>query len=119
MSLISIENILEPFTNKVHLITIILVVFVFAILRLQGGGFSISTDIEPPRLYKKPTATRSIPAAATMRKETPRDRQKAEFLDQMIAEGDAEVQAYRKTQKKAAPNNERGLSDIEKSLGLK
>lgn len=40
MSLISVRNLAVPFTNKVHLITILLVAFVFAAWRWSGGGVS-------------------------------------------------------------------------------
>jgi hypothetical protein len=117
MSLISIENILEPFTNRVHLITIILVVFVFAILRLQGGGFTINTNIEPPRLHKKNVATRSAAGTAALPVAPKKEKQK--YLDKMISEGDAEVDAYMKKMRQKKAEDDKGLSDIERSLGLK
>lgn len=47
MALISLRNFVEPFQNKVHLITILLVVIAFAVFRFSGGGIKISSASKP------------------------------------------------------------------------
>ena len=44
MGLISTKHILTPFTNKLHLTTIILFVSAFAILRASGGSVSVEKE---------------------------------------------------------------------------
>ena len=53
MALISLKNLVEPFQNKTHLITILLVVIAFAVFRFSGGGIKIeSLSKAPPSLNK-------------------------------------------------------------------
>lgn len=140
MSLISLENLLEPLTNKVHLVAIILVMFVFAILRFNGGGFSIQ-KIETPRLHGAKRSEERLlrekirEAAAAPVKQVgatapaAKSRKREHFMDKILREDRGEpvrqaappVQRRSKsvTQRKNAPTAEENLEDIERSLGLK
>ena len=54
MSLVSTKNLLAPFTNKVHLVTMLLVIIAFTVLRLSGGGFFMEKrDSSVPREVKR------------------------------------------------------------------
>ena len=60
MSLISGKNLLSPFTNKVHLMTILAVSLSFGFYRLSGGGVSLA----PKSGAQKPiTDSRGAPPA--------------------------------------------------------
>jgi len=43
MAFISSKNLLAPITNRVNLVTIILIVVIFSVLRLSGGKVSVTT----------------------------------------------------------------------------
>ncbi len=58
MALISTKNIISPFTNKLHLTSIILVVIAFTILRLSGGKFEFVKEGKTAPFLPK-TETRS------------------------------------------------------------
>lgn len=66
MSLINARNLVSPLTNKVHLMTIILIAIAFAVLRLSGGKVA-RTDSRSV-LQSNPTGgyqtapTRSLPS---------------------------------------------------------
>ena len=55
MALISTKNIISPFTNKLHLTTIILFVIAFTILRLSGGQIELVKEgTKPSFIPNKP-----------------------------------------------------------------
>ncbi len=53
MALISTKNIISPFTNKLHLTTIILMVIAFTILRLSGGKLELVKEGKKPNFIPK------------------------------------------------------------------
>lgn len=61
MSLISTKNLLAPFTNKVHITTMLLIVFAFVALRISGGAIAIEKEVthEPISLDGLPEPKRS------------------------------------------------------------
>lgn len=70
MSLVNIKNFVIPVTNPVHLVSIGVVALMFLILRLSGGGITINTDIETPKLKRnvdrqpyRPKVRKNIPSA--------------------------------------------------------
>lgn len=139
MSLISLRNVLEPVTNKVHLITLFLLVLIFMVLRLSNGGLHFQSNIKQPKLQRSKsaaTATSSQPVSrltiddvqeetpATARSVTQATRgtapsratqdENSGFLDSLIAPTRKEEPV------KEAPAPKRGgLEDIERELGLR
>jgi len=64
MSLISGRNLISPFTNKVHLVTILVLALAFGIFRLLGGGLTV--EPMPPRQQspsQSPFTTSGYPAS--------------------------------------------------------
>ena len=143
MSFISIHNILAPFTNKVHLTTIVLVALVFAAIRWHGGGVEI--DEKEVRKIREPNRVAATErAVATKKKQastttaTTRAKPKRtrfEIFDKKIQGGqrvdnDDFLDSVISSKKKKTPNSlskkpaskkdkEAGLDDIERSLGLR
>ena len=86
-------------------LALVLVVFVFAILRFQGGGIEIK-KIEPHRLHQQRTAP---PPAA-------RQKPRRSTIDSTI---NKPVRQAAPAKREAPPARDRGLDDIEASLGLR
>ena len=138
MSFINIHNVLAPFTNKVHLTTIILVALAFAAIRWHGGGVEIeeSADkrVRTPKRATAPattTETRAKPKRtnfemfekAPVKTKKTREvidlpRGNTDFVDSMI-ESTAKKRAASKNRAAAKkPTKEGGLDDVERILGL-
>jgi len=123
MSLISARNFVTPLSNKVHLVTIVLVAVVFAVLRMQGGGVHISTELQEPKLHKN-FQKQSTPTKVQTRKPatsvTARQPENLQDINKDLLKDLMRDDSSTKPAEKALPkNNDKGLEDIEKSLGLR
>ncbi len=126
MALVSFENFIEPLRNKVYLIGILVAILMFAILRVQGGGIEIRTEIETPRLHNRAergdTKKTAIGGRTSLR--TPEEsipvqiEPRKHFMDEVLEEEyAAEEQAQ---QERTAPaGKDGGLDDIERMMGLR
>lgn len=132
MGLVQVKNFVVPFTNKVHLGTILLVALIFAVYRLSGGGAeivhsssrpasialpSIEPDPEAEALYRRESEQRFGVARgeATDRRASP-PRPRGNLLDEAFR---SRSEAQKPASSPSAPSGRRGLDDIEKQLGLK
>lgn len=126
MSLISIRSFAAPFTNKVHLVTIIVVAMLFTVYRLSGGGAEIVNKSEVKKL--RATSEVELPDTASsfsLRDEEavpqemaqPRKQltEPADDLDKKIMNSRSPEQAAQETK----PSKDDSLADIERSLGLR
>lgn len=139
MSLISAKNFISPFTNTVHLVTIVLVTLLFALFRLQGGGVAISykdrsnaplierrpaDQIDSLIIERSPAPARAIPAP---RNEAARNdtqgtieisREEGDLLREMIGKKPL-VAAETENKQRTPPAKSSGaLDEIAESLGL-
>ena len=114
MILISINNFLEPFRQRFHLITIILVVVVFATLRLSGAAIEVRNLSEAKRagsisnepIRRNPTQL-SFPGSNTVAVPATRpDDAKTEELMAALRARNAAQQAQRAEGLKLSPNSE-------------
>ena len=131
MSLISTKNFLEPLSNKVHLVTILIVAAVFLVLRMMGGGFSINTKFEAPKLHS--SASKKVKSAhksngvfgqkqgTAAQTVIPIDeKMEGDLLKHMMQKkttSEKKKTASKKTSAGAA--DKAGLDDIEATLGLR
>ncbi len=111
MSLISPQNFLAPFTNKTHLITIILAAILFAAFRLSGGGVSsVARHHGSDASLTDPEVV--IPDDQFAPEDSPRQAEaptEDDLLDQMVGKEGHDSQK----------ENNTGLDDIERRLGLR
>lgn len=130
--MLSVKNLIAPVTNKVHLVTIVLVASLFAWFRLSGGQVYITTSNQntPPSAKEIKVTPQSGSSSAT-NKET--DTSSTSFKmseepvvtkhsDDFLAELDAKDNNNRKPAKSATAKKQEpstGLDDIERSLGLR
>lgn len=135
MSLISVKNFVSPFTNTVHLVTIILVTILFAVFRLQGGGVKVSfsdsaepviesrtvggansldtlIESEPPAQPVAKRPARTIPDSGSIQITSEED----DLIKQMIGRNPAPA---REVTRKPAARDSDSLGEIEKSLGMR
>jgi hypothetical protein len=149
MSMVSIKNFISPFTNTVHAVTIILVTVLFALFRLQGGGISTASGkgkpaydrkIEIPtndllesgntendaalnRLIKAPPA--NLPEIKAPEKpignsgSIPITGEEEDLLKEMIGKKPLVDESAKPLKKDTKKDTAPGLSDIEKSLGMR
>jgi hypothetical protein len=112
MSLVSARNLVAPFTNIVHIITILLVAISFAVLRLSGAGFSVkeSTSINSTNDFK----TRNTINTNSIINEAPYDATTTNNIETVPRIVDNSLE-----DSSAAEAKKKGLADIEKSLGIK
>jgi len=117
MSLLSAQNLITPVLNRVHLFSIVTICVLFAIFRLSGGA--VTTE---PRREVAPR-----PASAVQKTETRMSPSKAlEFLTPPAMPDESTKRALlEEVMPREAPTpvtarqEHDGLSEIEKSLGLK
>lgn len=121
MSLVSPRNLLLPFTNKVHLVTIILVGVLFAALRLSGGGITTKSQPAAAPGPAAPVVGQPIPAAVAPTVEPSRRLvERTTIAIPKEQEGDL-LKSLLKTQRAKPTPSKRsggGLDDIERQLGL-
>lgn len=118
MSLISVRNLILPFSNKVHLTTIILSGVVFAVLRLSTGAIEIRSHARPIEASRANSAN-TVEAAAAPENTAARDgrlerRNSQDLLGEMVGKSKAAPPAQVEQ-----PENQGALDDIERSLGLR
>lgn len=109
MSLISTHNLVAPLTNKVHLMTIILVAVAFAVLRLSGGAIGTSSARPSPRANPDIQTTTIQP--------TPAVRQAVPPTTQTTRQG-VEPWERKKDPARTTSKGKNGLNDIEKMLDM-
>ncbi len=116
MSLISLSNFIEPFRQRFHLITIILIVVVFATLRLSGAAIEVRnladtrrspvSPVDPakrlPTQLTFPSSNSSAPATNVTR---PEDARTEELMAALRARNAAQ-QAQRTESLKLSPNSQ-------------
>jgi len=123
MSLIHIKNLASPFSNKVHLIAIILSVLLFAAYRLSGGAVSFQPRTETAGLQSEQNVQiERGPVDSSIRREEPATRV-LERRERSQSESKSFEQLIKEDRSRNNVTQERpqqgGLSDIEKQLGLK
>jgi len=115
MSFISIQNFLEPFRRKVHLISICMVAVLFLIFRLHGGGMTLekvaSEDRPSSSLFER--SERSIERTA------PTQRPASPVLDDIVSPRRSPSETAEKQPRRDSAPERSGLDDIERSLGLR
>ncbi len=131
MSLISIKNFISPFTNTVHLVTIILVTVLFVLFRLQGGGVGVSspkyrdtrTPIEVPSLdniIHEETLSAPAPAQKVVESEDINiSEEEEDLIKQMIGKKPLAVEPSKPSENNKKGANGGGLDEIEKTLGMR
>ena len=113
MSFISIQNFLEPFRRKVHLISISMVAILFLVFRLHGGGMTLQrvTVEERPAssLFERSekVAPRPVP-----------NRPQSSIFNDVVAPRKAAPSPSESPKREQTPDRS-GLDDIERSLGLR
>ena len=144
MGLFSVRNFAAPFTNTVNLIAIVFLVLLFAVFRFSSGRYQVAGDADGSG--KAPAASmRQMPSIdaflATQTEKSPRQVEEAvaapspveaapqkKVLDNNNHSADltGEIEALSAkakqttSSKKSPPKNEdAGLNDIEKALGIK
>jgi len=115
MSFISIQNFLEPFRRKVHLISICMIAVLFLIFRLHGGGMTlerVGTEDRPSSsLFDR--SERSVERAA------PTQRPSSPVLDDIVSPRRPPKEPTDKQPRRDSAPERSGLDDIERSLGLR
>ncbi len=130
MAFVSIQNLVAPFTNKVHLTSIIAVALAFAVFRLSGGGISVETPHKPTQKQQRAPLTSTSPIAAQMellkspptQPTTPSTGQitrEQVFAPVKTAKPKRSAPAAYKTKSQNSQSTSTGLEDIERSLGLR
>jgi len=122
MSLINIKNLSSPLSNKVHLMAILLVVFLFWAYRLSGGTIMLksSTDTGGQAIQQSEldrgghSSAASEPVRSRVLERRERSQQESRPLEELLRED-----ANRGTVTRERQQDQGGLSDIEKKLGLK
>lgn len=142
MSLLSLNNFVTPLTNKIHIITIILVAILFALYRLAGGGWSViptkpripsynssasgnSADFD--KMFANEDAMFETPSVSSSRKaDTNKDKNKVGKTTVTVPLNSEQENLVKKIlgddSKKSETRPQRdssGLEDIEKKLGLR
>lgn len=138
MALISPKNLLTPFTNKVHLGTIVFVVALFATFRAAGGGMSVRSDSSgPSRMdYQErranpiefdapPTSMEDLDPRREARRlsgESQRDPKRGDredLLKSMTGNSGTTQKSAAPAQDKSKGNSGDVYGELEKKLGLK
>ena len=127
MSLLSIKNLTAPLTNKVHLTSIVLVAFLFAVFRLSGGSVSIDSTKARAVPIKAELAPKKTLGAEPLPEELGNFNPKKEIerLNKLDDETDPLADALKhgdtakEVNKTQGGKDSTGLDDIEKRLGLK
>ncbi len=128
MSLISGKNLISPFTNKIHLVTIIIVSLAFGLFRLSGGGVFQQKKASPfgtapvvntqtRSLLSTMNADETMAPPASQAAERTVQNQKSASADTRRDVGLDSLKDRNQAQKKSA--SPAGLDEIERSLGLR
>jgi hypothetical protein len=139
MSLISTRNLVAPLTNKLHMITIVLLTTAFVVLRLSGGAVRVENK-PGVRSSKSPSAAArgELPSPAAMPKEetsgpgaaaaaqdeargAPRSLKHFQEIIDEAGQPPWEEKKAVKSRPAADPSSKKkgGLEDLEKALGIK
>jgi len=125
MALISIRNVVEPFQNKTHLFTIVVIAVIFGVWRASGGSFSSRTVSSPTPISESSLLMqqRSAGSVGTQKvQQRPPQHHGApkgsssntsHDLDSLLG-----TQAPQKQPDQNQPHHS-ALDDIEKSLGMR
>ena len=130
MSLISTKNLIAPFTNKLHIIAIVLFTIGFVALRLSGGAVRVrSADDQTQRQAREnKILNNELPELRFDRRgESPRETGSKEQNLNRLAEGirppweekRAASKPVEPAPSESASKRRGGLDDIEKALGIK
>ncbi|MEZ4753096.1 MAG: hypothetical protein R3A13_02160 [Bdellovibrionota bacterium] len=133
MSLISIKNVVAPFSNKVHLVTITVITLTFGIYRASGGTIEISDRqqnlnsqrnsgniFEKSKNLAEPKAYDFSKKAATNKaKSSAIELDDDSFLKSVLGTNANSVKKSKPVENESDSQEPGGLEDIEKSLGLK
>ncbi|NLF25453.1 MAG: hypothetical protein GX589_07320 [Deltaproteobacteria bacterium] len=129
MSLISTKNLIAPFTNKLHIITIVLFTIGFVALRLSGGAVrAVPADARQDRqVRERDILSDELSTLGFDRREADgRERTSKDLPINRVVEGIRppweEKRAVTKPQEPGSsetPKRRGGLDDIEKALGIK
>ncbi|MCB0333077.1 MAG: hypothetical protein KDD55_06225 [Bdellovibrionales bacterium] len=128
MAFVSIQNLVAPLTNKVHLISIIAAALTFAVFRMSGGHISIEKLNVPPQrqsLTQEATPVSNIAAQMEKLKAQPAARPAAPSNAPLTQEQVFVPSTTKKspTDNFKAPGKSKssstGLEEIERSLGLR
>ena len=134
MSLISIRNVVEPLSNKVHLVTIVVITLTFGIYRASGGTVEVSDrqldlNRQKTNLFEEAKKTAGSKKRTLVKKKAPAKASSASlddnnFLHSVLGSNagsakNAETAEAKTKVAESSNQNGGGLDDIEKSLGLK
>ncbi len=138
MALISTKNLVAPFTNKVNLVTIALVVILFAMFRLSGGGLnlggslssgpdargSLRQDRNPPLFEPRGNRPAPLPerGSITLRNDGSLAEEDVVSAIQADNSRDDSIETPAVRREELAPRKPKdlgSLADIERDLGLK
>jgi len=116
MSLISIQNLLEPFRRKVHLITICMIALLFLVFRLHGGGMSLQKQSSPE---PRPSSSLFERSSGSFERSSEPVRPQSPNLDEMVSPRKTVSTPTPKQPSRESQSERSGLDDIERSLGLR
>ncbi len=116
MSLINPKNFIAPFTNVVHMITILLVAICFAVLRLNGASLSFQNS----NSRKAPVREIAVEEEELLNRAVPMpvEEQKTPITNEDIYDPSTGG-AYESPKRPTVNPRKSGLDDIEKSLGIR
>jgi hypothetical protein len=130
MSLISTKNLIAPFTNKLHIIAIVLFTIGFVALRLSGGAVRVRSAADRPERQVRETDSLSdeLPALRFDRRGAAarESASKEQSLNRVVEgirppweEKRAAPKPVEPAPGESASKRKGGLDDIEKALGIK
>lgn len=115
MSLISAKNLVAPLTNKVHLMSLVLVAVGFAFLRYSGGSISLEERSQTRNVRSKNVRTINKNAADP----TQNSRSRVDELFNSVSPMGKKQKEPKKIKKVPPKRKDSGsLAEIEKSLGM-
>ncbi|MCB0318292.1 MAG: hypothetical protein KDD56_06005 [Bdellovibrionales bacterium] len=124
MSLISIKNVVEPFSNKVHLVTIIVITFTFGIYRASGGTVEISNrqyELNNKRttLFEEDSAEVATSKPKKTFSFSSKTKNDDDFVKSLLGSNAKSVEKSQQKEVPTSQSQDSGFDEIEKSLGLK
>jgi hypothetical protein len=123
MGLMNPRNAVAPLTNKVHIMTIVLLTFLFTVLRLSGG--TISIDKKPGRAVQPKEAVTSEPVNQAAAKSTTDEEHFRAIFGQKtepvgLGQNPKQAAANKPANVPSKPKRKKSaLDDIEQALGMK
>jgi len=126
MAPLSADNLKAPFTNRVHLVTIIGVSVAFATFRMAGGNLGTAPKRAVPRATQAAAPTEQEIARKELSTIVTRSADTESRVPAEEIEGDSMVSKLVKRSEErtrptgpSAPAKSGGLDEIEKNLGLR